>query len=253
MGRLVAGLLIGILLGGALTYFLFVGAPRAANPPGQLVKAPDAGGLPPGTAQIVLRQEFFNQVLGTLFRDMSPPAFPLGGTADQASMTSPEGGCASKITVLPEGSGVQTGVRFENNKLAAPLAFTGSYSSPVGCLNFSGWAQSNFDLTFDPATQSVFGQVNVETVNLDGINPVFSAFVTPIVQSTLNARVNPVKIIDGRQIAVNLPIAATGENLQAKVTDVRSEVKDNALNLYAIYEFGGAKAADQPAPAAVTP
>ena len=154
---------------------------------------------------------------------------------------------------LAEGSGVQTGVKFEENKLAAPLAFTGSYSSPVGCLQFSGWAQSRFDLRFDPATQSVFGQVNVETVNLDGINPVFTAFVTPIVQSTLNARVNPVKLIDGRQIAVNMPIAATGGNLQAKVTDVRSEVKDNALNLYAIYEFGGVKTVSQEPTAAATP
>ena len=245
MGRLVVVLLIGFLLGGVLTYFLFVGTPRAANVPGQLVKAPDAGGLPSGTAEIVLRQEFFNQILGTLFRDMNPPAFPLGDP--QAAAGS---GCDSKITILPEGSGVQTGVRFENNKLNAPLAFTGSYQSPVGCLQFSGWAQSNFELRFDAATQSVFGQVNVETVNLDGVNPFFSALVTPIVQSTLNTRVNPVRLIDGKQIAVNLPIAATGGNLQAKVADVRSEVKGNALNLYAIYEFGGVKAAPmEPAPA----
>jgi len=251
MGRLIGGLLIGFLLGGVLTYFLFVGAPRAANVPGQLIQPPDASGLPPGAAEIVLRQEFFNQVLGTLFRDMSPPSFPLGG-GDQAAPVA-EGGCASRITILPEGSGVQTGVRFENNKLGAPLAFTGSYASPVGCLQFSGWAQSNFDLRFDAATQTVFGQVNVETVNLDGINPVFSALVTPIVQSTLNTRVNPIRILEGRQIAVNMPIAATGGNLQAKVADVRSEVKDNALNLYAIYEFGGAKITAQPPATAVTP
>jgi hypothetical protein len=248
MGRLLGGLLIGFLLGGVLTYFVFVGTPRAANVPGQLVKPPDASGLPSGAAEIVLRQEFFNQVLGTLFRDMNPPSFPLG--EQQASAAN--GGCESKITVLPEGSGVQTGVRFENNKLSAPLAFTGSYQSPVGCLQFSGWAQSNFELRFDAATQSVFGQVNIETVNLDGINPFFSALVTPIVQSTLNTRVNPIRLIDGKQIAVNLPIAATGGNLQAKVADVRSEVKDNALNLYAIYEFGGVKTAEQQ-PAAATP
>lgn len=239
MGRLVIGLLIGILLGGVLAYFLFVGTPRSASVPGRLISAPDEGGLPAGTAQIVLRQEFFNQVLGTVFRDMNPPAFPLG--ADQAADTA-SGGCEGKITILPEGSGVQTGVRFENNKLAAPLAFSGSYASPVGCLQFSGWAQSNFELRFEQASQSVFGQVNVETVNLDGVNPVFSALITPIVQSTLNMRVNPIRILEGRQIAVNLPIAATGGNLQASVADVRSEIKDNALNLYAVYEFRGVKA-----------
>ena len=250
MGRLIVGLIIGILLGGVLTYFLFVGAPRASNIPGQLVQAPDPSGLPPGAAQITLRQDFFNQVLGTIFRDMNPPAFPLGGDGEPAAA----GACEGKITVLPEGSGVQTGVRFENNKLGAPLAFTGSYDSPVGCLQFSGWAQSNFELRFDQASQSVFGQVNVETVNLDGINPVFSALVTPIVQSTLNTRVNPIRILDGRQIAVNLPIAATGGNLQAKVTDVRSEIKDNALNLYAIYDFAGVRTgAAEPAQSPAAP
>lgn len=236
----VLGLIIGFLAGGALTYFLFVGAPRAANVPGELIRPPDQNGSPAGTAQIVLRQDFFNEVLGTIFRDMKPPAFPLGANAENAAIA--PGGCDGKITILPQGSGVQTGVRFENNKLGAPLAFTGSYDSPFGCLQFSGWAQSNFELRFDPATQSVYGQVIVETVNLDGVNPVFSGLVTPIVQSTLNGRVNPIKILDGRQIAVNVPIAATGSILQANVSDVRAEVKDNALNLYTIYKFGGSSA-----------
>ena len=141
-------------------------------------------------------------------------------------------------------------MQFVNGQLAAPLAFTGSYDSPFGCLPFSGWAQSNFQLRFDAATQSVFGQVNIETVNLDGVNPVFSGLVTPIVQSTLNTRVNPIRLIDGKQIAVNLPIAAASGDLQAKVTDVRSEVKDNALYLYAIYEFDAVKTAGNPPAAA---
>jgi len=247
MGRLIVGLLIGVLAGGVLTYLLFVGTPRAANVPGEIVKPPDATGSPAGTAQIVLRQDFFNEVLGTIFRDMNAPAFPLGNAPEQTGAPTP-GGCDGRITILKEGSGVQTGVRFENNTLGAPLAFTGSYDSPFGCLNFSGWAQSNFELRYDQASQSVFGQVNVETVNLDGVNPVFSALLTPIVQSTLNTRVNPVRILDGRQIAVNMPIAATGGNLQANVTDVRGEVKDNALNLYAIYQFGGVKGGATAAP-----
>jgi hypothetical protein len=104
---------------------------------------------------------------------------------------------------------------------------------------FSGWAQSNFEMRFDAQSQTVFGQINVETVNLDGVNPIISALVTPLVQSTLNTRVNPVRIIDGRQIAIDLPIIAADGNLQAAVKDVRAEVKDRALNLYVIYDFSG--------------
>ena len=237
MGRLIIGLLIGLILGGALTFYFFVGVPQAAIAPGVPIQAPDPGGLPTGTAQIVLRQQFLNEALGTLLQEMNPPSFPLSdGSAD----------CEGRITIQREGSGVQTGVNFDNDRITSPLAFTGSYSSPFGCLRFTGWAQANFEMRFDQQNQTVFGQVNVETVNLDGVNPVLSGLVTPVVQSTLNTRVNPVRILDGRQIAVNLPVTAANGNLQAAVTDVRAEVKDNAVNLYVIYDFSGAPLAPTP-------
>ena len=240
MGRLVIGLLIGLVLGGALTFYFFVGVPRAAQPPGTPILPPDPNGVPGGTAQIVLRQQFLSEALGTIFREMNAPAFPL---------SDPSTDCEGRITIQQEGSGVQTGVSFDNDRISAPLAFTGSYASPFGCLRFSGWAQSNFEMRFDQQNQVVFGQLTVETVNLDGVNPVVSGLVTPLVQSTLNTRVNPIRILDGKQIAVDLPVAAANGNLQAQVTDVRAEVKDKALNLYVIYDFaGGPLTVPSPAP-----
>jgi hypothetical protein len=245
------GSLLGLLIGGLLTFYLFVGAPRAAQVPGSPILPPDASGVPPGTAQIVLRQEFFNNILQTIFRDMNAPAFPLN-LMGQTTVENPEvvrygllqnsNQCEGKITLLPEGSGVQTGLRFENNRLAAPLAFSGSTSVFGSCINFTGWAHANLELRYDAGQQAVFGQVNVETVNLDGVTPIISGFVTPIVQSTLNQRVNPIQMLQGKQIALNVPIAATNGTLQANVKDVRAEVKDNALNLYVIYDFAGQKA-----------
>jgi len=230
MGRLVVGLLIGLLLGGVLTFYFFVGTPRAMKAPGTLIQPPDPNNVPGGAAQIVLRQQFLNEALGTIFKEMNAPAFPL---------SEPSADCEGRITIQQQGSGVETGVSFENNRISSPLAFTGSYASPVGCVRFSGWAQSNLEMRFDQQNQTVFGQINVETVNLDGVNPVMSALVTPIVQSTINTRVNPIRILDGRQIAINLPVAAANGNLQAAVTDVRADVRDNALNLYVIYDFAG--------------
>ncbi|MEO7672931.1 MAG: hypothetical protein ABIU09_02500, partial [Pyrinomonadaceae bacterium] len=230
-----------------ITFYLFVGVPRASQLPGTPIQPPDPNGSA-GTAQIVLKQDFFNQVLNTIFSDMSDPAFPLGlaenrnyentGDIQYAAFQEP-GFCDGKIKVLEEGSGVRTGLQFQDNRLAAPLAFSGSYNSPVGCLQFTGWAQANLELRFDTNQQTVFGHINVETVNLDGVNPIFAGFVTPLVQSTLNARVNPIQILQGKQLALNLPIASTGANLQANVIDVRAEVKDTALNLYVIYDFQG--------------
>lgn len=232
MARLIVGLLIGLILGGALVFYLFVGVPQAVIAPGSPILPPDPSGPPAGTAQIVLRQDFFNTVLETIFLEMQqPPSFPLGAGGG------PD--CSSTITILREGSGTQTGLKFDNNTISAPLAFSGSYNSPFGCLQFTGWAQANLELRYDAARQAVFGQINVATVNLDGVNPVLGSFVTPLVQSTLNSRVNPILILDGKQIAVSMPIAATNANLQASVQDVRAEVRDNALNLFVNYDFSG--------------
>ena len=233
MGKIVIGFLLGLLLGGIATFYLFVGVPRAVNAPGTPIQPPDPDGIPPGAAQIVLRQQFFNEVLSTIFRDMNDPAFPLGSAS---------GDCDGRLTVLEQGSGVNTLVSFAENKISAPLAFAGSYASPFGCLRFTGWAQANFEMRFDQQNQAVFGQINIETVNLDGVNPVLMPIVTPIVQSTLNTRVNPIKLIDGRQIAIDLPIAASNADLRGTVNDVRAEVKDAALNLYVVYGFNGGTA-----------
>lgn len=234
MGKVLIGLLIGLLIGGALTFYFFVGVPQASQPTGIPIQAPDTAGSPAGTAQIALGQDFFNEVLTTIFRDMAAPSFPLGPQQPGAEQV-----CGNKITVLREGSGVQTGLRFENNTIAAPLAFTGSYNSPFGCLQFTGWAQANFELRYDASQQSVTGRINVETVNLDGVNPIVGALVTPLVQNTLNERVNPVQILSGSQISVAAPIVSANGTLQAAVKDIRAEVKNNTLNLYVIYGFQG--------------
>lgn len=248
MGRIIIGFIIGLLLGGALTFFLFVGTPKAVKAPGIPIKAPDAGGPPPGTASVVLNQQFFDTVLQTIFRDLNAPSFPVG-LAENKSPTNAnamnfalQSGCDNRITLKPEGSGVTTSIRLENGQITAPLAFGGKASVPlVGCTDFSGWGQGNMELRFDEATQTVYGQINVESVNLDGISPVVSPFITPLVQSTLNQRVNPIQILRGEQIALNLPIQAANGNLQARVQDVRSEIKENALNLYITYNFTGTK------------
>jgi hypothetical protein len=243
MGKLFIGVLIGLLAGGIATFYFFVGVPSAAQPPGQPVSAPDPSGQTPETARIVLRQDLFNQVLSSIFNEMQDPTFPL--TAAVAS----GGECPSTITILQEGSGVRTAVSFENNRLEAPIAFSGSYNSAFGCFRFNGWANSVLQLRFDPADQSVFGQLSVETVNLEGVNPLINAVVTPLVQSSINTRVNPIKIVDGSQLAVNAPITSANGNLVATVSDVRAEVSDRSLNLFVSYDVKGGPMAVPNAPA----
>lgn len=246
----ILGAVLGLVIGGGLIFYLFSGAPRAAELPGQPIQPPDQNGLPTGTATVVLNQQFFDTVLGTIFSQMNAPAFPLNltGQNDFQTEIKPEkiaffqqNSCDGKITLLPEGSGVKTGVRLENGKINAPLAFRGSYSVLGQCLQFSGWAQANLQLRYDQNQQDVYGEIQVETVNLDGISPIAGGLVTPLVQTTLNNRVNPITILKGKQIALSLPISATDGTLNAQVKDVRAEVKENALSLYVSYDFQGTK------------
>lgn len=247
------GAVAGLLIGGFAVFFYFGGAPRASETPGKIIQPPDPNGNPGGTAQIVLKQEFFNTVLQTIFSDMNAPSFPIGLGAENRTLdenplafkygllqeTQP---CPNAITLLPEGSNVQTALSFADNKISMPLAFKGSnYITLIGCVEYAGWAQANLDLRYDDAQKTVFGTINVETVNVDGLSPMITGLVTPVVQTTLNNRVNPVTILRGEQIKLNLPVAATNGNLLADVKDVRAEVKDNALNLFVIYNFSGTK------------
>jgi hypothetical protein len=181
---------------------------------------------------------------------MNAPAFPLNLTGQNKFQPDfqptkiafqQSGNCEGKIVLLPEGSGVQTSVRLENGSITAPLAFQGSTSLLGNCINFAGWAQANFNLRYDETQQTVFGQIDVQTINLDGVIPALSGIITPIVQTTLNNRVNPIVILRGQQLALSLPIMATEGTLNGKVKDVRADVKDNAVNLYITYDFAGTK------------
>jgi hypothetical protein len=245
-------LLLGLLIGGGAVFYFLVGAPRARTLPGALIKAPDpGGGDPPGTAVVSLDEKFFDAVLGTIFRDIQPPAFPLQLTAmGPATQGGPvrfeyamlQNGCTDQIVLLPEGSGIVSGVHFTEGKIVAPLAFSGSYNAPMlGCLNFKGWASANIQLSFDQPKQTVYGRINVESVNLEGVQPGASGVVTALVQNAINQRVNPLEILRAQQLTLAVPVQASKGTLKAQVKDVRAEIKDGNLRLHISYEFSGVK------------
>jgi hypothetical protein len=268
-------LLGGIVVGGLLVYFLFAGAPGARGlPPGERVAAPDPGGPPPTTAQVTLTEPFFNALVGTIFRDLGAPTFPLqlaavGRTESVAppsfrsedvafheslarrgqrnnggaQFINAQAGCANEIRLMEEGAGVRTSVRFVDGKVMVPIAFSGTYSFGQ-CWNFRGWAQARFDLYFNRERQTLYGRINVEGVNLEGVNPLVSGFVTPLVQNVINQRVGDIEIMRSQQLALAVPVAMTGGNLRAQVTDVRAEITDT-IRLFITYNFNGERGNSQ--------
>src|SRR5690349_7689346 len=241
--RYVVVLILGVLLGAIGASFL-LGIGPAKKAPGVAVRPPDNGQNPPATVEISLEQSFVDAVLATTFQ-VGTPKFQLGQATPsgnhQFTTAAYQGGCANSITLLPEGSGVKTGVQFRNGNVSAPLAFTGSYSLAGQCLQFKGWAQTDIKLYFDESKQTVYGNVTVEGVNLEGVNPIANTMVTVFVQSAINQRVNPLVLVSDKQLQLMIPVKASNGAVKAHAKDVRAEILDGSLKLHLTYEFSGVR------------
>jgi len=241
--KYVVVLILGILLGGGVAVF-FLGTPPAKSAPGQEIKPPDQSGSQPGAVVISLEQSFIDAVMATTFNGLGTPTFQLGQNRDGSERIEQalfQGGCANSITLLQEGSGVKTGVQFRNGTVYAPMAFTGSYNLAGTCMQFKGWAQNKIRLSFDQEKQTVFGYVDVEGVNLEGVNPIANSFVTVFVQGAINQKVNPLVLVTEPQLSPMIPVKAINGSVKARAKDVRAEVLEGSLKLYLTYEFTGVK------------
>jgi hypothetical protein len=229
--KFILTLLLGVLLGGAAAYFLFVGAPRVGTLKGQPVRAPEAGGSPPGTAVVELDEQFFGALLDSIFRDLNRPAFPPAAGE----------GCQNQVVIEPGAGDVKTGVLMRDGKVIVPLAFSGTYNMLGNCQNLRGTAEAGLDFRFAAEEQTLYGQLNVAGVNVEGMSPVLSGFVTAFVQGAINQRVNPLVLLRGQQLTLAIPVQAAGGALRAQAREVRQEAKDGKLRLHVTYDFRGEK------------
>ncbi|MGH9962451.1 MAG: hypothetical protein ACREBC_35935, partial [Pyrinomonadaceae bacterium] len=181
----------------------------------------------------------------TVFKDLGPPSFQLASLKSQSEPTNQvvalQQGCTNTITLAPEGSNIKTEVQFANGKIAAPLAFSGSYNLVGNCMQFKGWAQTTIQLRFDQEKQTVFGQVNVDGVNLEGVNPVANNFITVFVRNAIDQRVNPLELLRAPQLQLMIPVKASNGSVKAQVKDVRAEVLDGELKMHISYDFSGTR------------
>jgi hypothetical protein len=148
-------------------------------------------------------------------------------------------GCTNTITLAPEGSGARTQVQFIGGKILAPLAFSGSYNLLGNCMPFKGWAQTSIQLSFDQGRQTVYGRLDVEGVNLEGVAPFANNFLTVFVRSAIDQRVNPLELLRAPQLQLLIPVRASNGSVKALVKDVRAEVQEGTLRLHITYDFSG--------------
>jgi hypothetical protein len=233
-------LILGLVLGAGVAIF-FLGMPRAKSAPGVAVQEPSESEQK-STVVLTVSNTFFEQFLGTMFRDLNPPALRLGRATD--AETQPvlqdialQQGCTNTITLAQQGSNVKTEVRFVDSKIAVPLAFSGNYNLLGNCMQFKGWAATSIQLRFDQGSQTVYGRVNVDSVNLEGINPIANNFVTVFVRDAIDQKVNPLELIRAPQLQLAIPVRASNGAVKATVTDVRSEILNGSMKLHITYAF----------------
>src|SRR5215210_1994020 len=207
---------------------------------------------------IQLNEQFFDALLEAIFKNSSPLEFPLAEISPKSKVQSPKSetksfslissfqdsektiqnpkskiqnpACNESIKLQREVDGVLTAVRFRDGKIYAPIAFSGNYNPPlIGCVGFSGWAETNVELEFDRQKQTLVGRAKVLNVNLSGTGGVGSSLITRLVQSSIDKKVNPIPILQMDKVSFTVPIQNSGA-LRMKAVGMRHEIADGALN-----------------------
>lgn len=192
-----------------------------------------------GEASITLNEQFFNSFLDAIFDNLEAPSTPLVITASDKNRTDESAKtCPSVITLLREHGNVKTAVRFEQGRMVAPLAFNGSYNSTLlGCLEFRGWANTEWNLEFDRNAQTLQARIRVTDMHLENIPSLAQGSIVKLVQSAIDSRINPLKILRPEQLSSVVPIAPAGGSLRLRAREVRPEIVPGSVHLRITYEF----------------
>jgi len=206
---------------------------------------------------IQLNEQFFEALLDALFKNMNPPEFPLsvespksqdpssksaalGFTENEnpkSEIRNPKSVCPDKIRLEREIDGTKTAVRFREGRVVAPIAFTGNYNPPlIGCIEFSGVAETTIELEFDAGKQALIGRAKVLSVNMSGAGGIGSGLLARTVQNSIDKKINPIQILAMDKISFIVPIQNSG-SLKMKANGIKYEISNGVLNVRISYEF----------------
>jgi hypothetical protein len=194
---------------------------------------------------ISLNEQFFDALIEAIFKNSNPPEFPIAATRDAGGETNAfikassvsSASCPETIRLQREIDGVKTAVRFRDGQILAPLSFTGNYNPPlIGCVDFSGVAQTNIVLEFDRERQALVGRAKVLSVDLSGAGGVGSGIIANLVQGSIDRKVNPIEILRLDKISFVVPIQNSGA-LKMKAVGIKTDVGNGVLNVRIVYRF----------------
>src|SRR6266566_4762269 len=188
---------------------------------------------PAAEATITVNEQFLNSFLTAMFDNLNEPSMPLtmGG-----AQSTPQ--CPSEIHLKREVNGTRTAVRFENGKIVGSLAFAGAYSaSLMGCIEFTGWADTDVNLDYDVTRRALVARFNVRDIHLNNTPAILNGPLLGMVQGTIDRRYNPVELFTFEKLSTRVYIQPAGGALQLRAKEVRSEVTPSAVTFHIVYEF----------------
>jgi hypothetical protein len=188
---------------------------------------------PAAEATVTINEQFLNSFLTAMFDNLNEPtmALTMGG-----AQSSPQ--CASEIRMKREISGTRTAVHFENGKIVGTLAFAGAYNqSLMGCLEFTGWADTDVNVDYDSARRAVVARFHVRDVHLNNMPAMLNGPLLSMVQGTIDRKYNPVELFTLDKLSTRVEVQPAGGALQLRAREVRTEITAVALTLHIIYEF----------------
>ena len=192
-----------------------------------------------GEATVTLSEQFFNSFLESIFDNLKAPSMPLVITASDRSRTDQSAQtCPSLLTLQREHGNVKSAVKFEQGRMIAQLAFTGSYNSTLlGCLEVRGWAQTEWSLEFDRAAQTLQARIKITDLHLENIPALARGSLMQLAQSAIDSRINPLKLLRPEQLSSIVPIPPSGGSLRLRAREVKPEILPGSVQLLIIYDF----------------
>ena len=192
-----------------------------------------------GEATVTIKEQFFNSFLEAIFDNLRAPSTPLVITDSDRNRTDESAkACPSALTLQRENSGVKTAVKVEQGKIVAPLAFSGAYNSTLlGCLQFRGVAYTELSLEFDRSAQVLQARIKITNINLENVPMLAQGSIAGLVQSAIDARINPIKILQSEQLSSAVPIAPSGGSLRLRAKELKPEIVPGLVHLHLTYEF----------------
>jgi hypothetical protein len=188
---------------------------------------------PTAEATVTINEQFLNSFLTAMFDNLNEPSMPLtiGGAQSSAN-------CASEIRLKRENASTRTAVHFEDGKIVGTLAFAGAYNqSLMGCIEFTGSANTDVNLEYDANRRAVLARFNVREIHLNNAPAMLNGPLLSMVQSAIDGRYNPVEVFTLEKLSTRIEIQPAGGALQLRAKEVRTEITPAALTLHITYEF----------------